>query len=199
MRFVVANVILALEFMHGRGIVHRDLKPGNLLVDKEGFVQVCDYGLSKFLAPGETSDEVVGTWAYISPQMAQRSPYGAETDLWSLGVVGFELAYGMTPFEPELNNTYPRKAPLSTKDWRAITERNILNSHISFPNGSGVPMAGRLFLKGLLERTREKRLGSCGNFKELYSHSFLTGMEWAKLRMRHRDIALHPAVFGIET
>ena len=67
-RFYTACALLGLEHMHARGIAHRDVKPANMLLDGEGYVKLCDFGLSKFLSLGERTATIVGTPAYQSPE-----------------------------------------------------------------------------------------------------------------------------------
>ena len=93
----------ALDAAHAEGIVHRDVKPANLLLDERGEVHVADFGVARVLdestsgltAPGT----VLGTAGYISPEQAQGQPSTASSDLYSLGIVAFELLTGSRPFE----------------------------------------------------------------------------------------------------
>ena len=111
---IAAQVASALAAAHAAGIIHRDIKPDNLMLRKDGFVKVLDFGLAKLTAPaGSDIDSeaatrmrfstepgmILGTVAYMSPEQAGGLNVDARTDIWSLGVVLYEMITARAPFE----------------------------------------------------------------------------------------------------
>jgi serine/threonine-protein kinase len=95
------EIARALGVAHDRGIVHRDVKPQNVLVDEEGSAKVTDFGIARTLdQEGLTADgRVLGTTDYVSPEQALGHPVTGQSDLYSLGIVLFEMLTGDVPFK----------------------------------------------------------------------------------------------------
>jgi eukaryotic-like serine/threonine-protein kinase len=100
---VGAEIAGALEFAHRNGVVHRDVKPGNVLLTADGDVKVTDFGIARAGAGEELTQTgaVMGTAAYFSPEQAQGLPVDGRSDVYSLGVVLYEMATGVPPFTGE--------------------------------------------------------------------------------------------------
>jgi len=96
----VRQILSALRFAHRHGIVHRDIKPHNVLVDGEGRVKVTDFGIARAGTSQMTeAGSIVGTAQYLSPEQARGTHVDQRSDLYSLGVVLYELLTGEAPFE----------------------------------------------------------------------------------------------------
>ena len=102
---ITADVLAALEISHEMGLVHRDIKPGNVMMTKRGVVKVMDFGIARAMQSGVTSmtqtGMVVGTPQYLSPEQALGRGVDARSDLYSVGIMLFQLVTGRLPFEAD--------------------------------------------------------------------------------------------------
>ena len=96
------QIAKALEHAHGRGIVHRDIKPHNVMVLKNGSVKVMDFGIARMMSQGNTlTKEALGSVHYISPEQAKGGRVDSRSDIYSLGVVMYEMMAGRPPYDGE--------------------------------------------------------------------------------------------------
>lgn len=101
---IVNQIAPALDYAHSKNVLHRDLKPSNVLMDDDGGAFLTDFGIARVVGdnnPGLTTQGVVGTPSYMSPEQAQGNDLDGRSDVYSLGVMLFEMATGRRPFENE--------------------------------------------------------------------------------------------------
>src|SRR3984893_10958374 len=99
---IVVQILRAARFAHKRGVIHRDLKPHNVIIDEEGRARVTDFGIARAGASDMTlTGSIMGTAQYLSPEQAQGLVVSSASDLYSIGVILYELLTGVVPFEGE--------------------------------------------------------------------------------------------------
>lgn len=147
-RFYAAELLCALECLHGFGVIYRDLKPENILVDYVGHIALCDFGLCKLdMKDEDKTNTFCGTPEYLAPELLHGQGYTKAVDWWTLGVLLYEMLTGLPPFYDENTNEMYRK---------------ILSEPLHFPGPEIVPPAARDLLTKLLDRDATRRLGTNG-------------------------------------
>nr|QCH00481.1 CBL-interacting protein kinase 14 [Vitis amurensis] len=125
------QLIDAVDYCHGRGVYHRDLKPENLLLDSKGNVKVSDFGLSALRKPGDVLSTACGSPCYVAPELlANRGYDGAAADIWSCGVILFELLAGYLPFDDRnLMSLYKKitKAEYTCPEWFTPSQTKLIS------------------------------------------------------------------------
>jgi len=125
LRAALTEVLGALEFIHRRGFIHRDLKPSNIMVDDSRHARIMDFGLVKSLVDPNAltlSGRVVGTYRYMAPEQASGERVDCRADLWSLGVIVYELLAGRPPFSSQVPAELWRE--ITSAEPRPIRELN---------------------------------------------------------------------------
>jgi len=172
--------VLALEYLHNVNLIYRDLKPENVMIDSHGYVKLVDFGFVKRVA--NKTDTMVGTPAYMPPEMVGRKSYDKTIDWWSLGILIYEMMSGCreTPFVD--NN-------------RLQMYSNIINKEVAFPNK--FPRGPvRDLIKRLLQKNSSIRLGAGPNgSKDIKSHPWFASVKWNDLYLRKVAPPVKPSNF----
>ncbi|KAL7420025.1 Serine/threonine-protein kinase [Cryptotrichosporon argae] len=177
-RFYAAELLLALEHLHGFNVVYRDLKPENILLDYTGHIALCDFGLCKLnMSESETTNTFCGTPEYLAPELLSGHGYTKCVDWWTLGVLLYEMLTGLPPFYDENTNEMYRK---------------ILSDPLRFPDEVG--SEARSLLTRLLDRDPARRLGVNGA-QEIRDHPFFAKhIDFKKLLAKKIQPPFKPAV-----
>lgn len=178
-RFIIAECLLALEYMHSKGYVHRDIKPENVLFTSDGHCKMADFGLSTSdadrsmtkartgLLQVEGCTTLAGTPNYMAPEIILRSGHGAASDWWSIGVLLYELLCGETPF-----NELSPKATMAL-----IAETTKVPQFPSYLSPSAIDL-----IKRLLTREQTARLGyGHDGASSIKMHPFFRVIDWSAL------------------
>ncbi|KAJ3708008.1 hypothetical protein LUZ61_011713 [Rhynchospora tenuis] len=125
------QLIDAVDYCHSRQIYHRDLKPENLLLDKNGNIKLSDFGLSILREPGELLTTSCGSPCYVAPEVVMHISYdGAGSDIWSCGVILFEMLSGYVPFQDRSRTNLYRKisrAEYTFPEWFTPSQKRIIS------------------------------------------------------------------------
>jgi serum/glucocorticoid-regulated kinase 2 len=181
-RFYTAELLCALECLHGFNVIYRDLKPENILLDYSGHIALCDFGLCKLdMKDEDRTNTFCGTPEYLAPELLLGQGYTKTVDWWTLGVLLYEMLTGLPPFYDENTNEMYRK---------------ILSEPLHFPGPEIVPPAAKDILTKLLDRKPEKRLGANGA-SEIKAHPFFHSIDWRKLLQRKYEPTFKPNVVSV--
>ncbi|TRY86253.1 hypothetical protein DNTS_015828 [Danionella cerebrum] len=171
-RFYAAEIVCALEYLHGMGIIHRDLKPENILLNEEMHIQITDFGTAKQLSSESAqkrANSFVGTAQYVSPELLTEKSACKSSDLWALGCIIYQLVAGLPPFRA--GNEY-------------LIFQKIIKLEYDFPE-KFFPKAKDLVIR-LLSSDPGERLGceEMGGFDLLKGHVFFETISWGNLPLQ---------------
>lgn len=189
---IIRDVALGLQQCHRQNIIFGDIKLENILITPGG-CQLVDFGCAVVVKPGETYTRLRGTLEYIAPEVISGESYDYAIDVWSLGVLLYEMIYGSTPFNDENLSNIKNKIVCGT---------------LNFDEDVEVSDDVILFIKGMLERDPKRRLtidevvehpllqrseelSVLGRVKEYYeekSSEYARIAEWQELQRKHQQI-----------
>ncbi|PPS06636.1 hypothetical protein GOBAR_AA14007 [Gossypium barbadense] len=182
-RFYVAEVLLALEYLHMLGIIYRDLKPENVLVREDGHIMLSDFDLSLrcSVSPSlvKSSNSTLEskssaycaqpacTHEYLAPEIIKGEGHGSAVDWWTFGIFLYELLFGKTPFKGAGNRA---------------TLFNVVGQPLRFPEYPSVSFAAKDLIRGLLVKEPQHRLAYRRGATEIKQHPFFQSVNWALIR-----------------
>ena len=139
----VTALASAIRYCHSKGVIHRDLKPENLLLDGDDNLKIADFGWSVHAVRTTRRETICGTLDFLSPEMCENEPYDTAVDLWSIGILMYEMLYGSPPFEET-----------TEEDTRA----RIKQVDLVFPKTKNISDDAKHLIRGLLRRNPAKRM-----------------------------------------
>jgi serine/threonine protein kinase/tetratricopeptide (TPR) repeat protein len=152
---ITTQLAQGLSRAHHHAVVHRDIKPANIMVTNDGVVKILDFGLAKFAGQSDSTKfaQVVGTVSYMSPEQARGDDVDHRTDLWSAGVVFYEMLTGQIPFKGDTERAYVH---------------SILNDHPPPPTGirEDIPEEAEEIVFKCLEKTPQDRYATADDLLE---------------------------------
>jgi len=176
---VLRQIASALDYAHRNGVIHRDIKPSNILIDSEGHALLADFGIVKIAGTGTTltgTGGILGTPAYISPEQAEALAVDGRADIYSLGVVVFEMLTGQRPFHG-----------------RTPVEAMVLHASAPVPSATGLrpelPLAMDAVMLHVMAKKPGERYQTAVEFFEDFSRAIHSDVTFAQIKM-----ALRPPV-----
>ena len=179
-KFFASQIILGIIYLHSLNIIHRDLKPENILMDNNGNLSLADFGISKILDPKDFSKTYVGTPFYTPPEIIKRQKHNKTVDIWTFGILLYEMIYGVPPFYNKIRN---------------VLNNAIVNLDPCFPNHFFISENFKNLIRKCLEKNPEKRIGFFDT-AEIMRHEWFFGVDWEKVRKREVCSPILPVVEG---
>ena len=162
-KFYLGCLVQIFEHLHARDIVYRDLKPENLMVDYRGFLKLIDFGSAKVVT--DRTHTILGTPQFMAPEIVLGKAYSSAADLWSLGVVLYDLLCGGVPWGEGQEDVF-------------LVFQQVLSAPLTFPDFVSQDSPARSLITQLLTRDPKAR----ASLQEVKNHEFMTGVDYESLR-----------------
>ena len=161
-KFYIAELILAIEYLHQHDIIYRDLKPENILIDADGHVKLADFGLAKENVSSNVPNKTFcGSPQYLSPEMLSKEGTTKSSDIYGIGAILFELISGAPPFFSQDEN---------------LMYKNISENRLMFPEFFSDELKD--LLRKMLDKNPKKRIGIENDKSDLKNHEFFRDINW---------------------
>jgi len=174
-RFYAAQVVMAVQYLHGEHVIYRDLNPENVLLDEQGYVKLVDFGFAKRLNLDDMTAKtwtLCGTPEYLAPEIIQSKGHSKEVDWWALGILIYEMLAGYPPYYDQNQFQIYQK---------------ILAGNTTYPQH--FEQQSKELISKLLHSDRTRRIGASKNGAEdIKKHKWYRGLNWAALYNRQMEV-----------
>ena len=178
-KFYLASIITAFDYLHKKNIIYRDLRPQNILLCRNGYIKLAEFGMSKKME-SDITFTMCGSPEYYSPEMLRKTGYNKSHDFWTLGIILYEMLIGCTPF-------------LDSDPLKIYQKINI--GKILFPNN--FEKNTKFIIRHFLNLDPHKRLGCSKNgIADIVDDPFFKEFDWKGLLYKSLDAPFIPEVNG---
>ena len=162
--FFIASMMVAIQYLHERKIIYRDIKPENIIVEKNGYIKLIDFGTAKEIE--DRTKTIIGTPHYMAPEIIMGGGYSFQVDFWSISICMFEFMCGEVPFGEKVED--PMEIYFE-----------IINNQLTFPTKYiTVDKEFKKIMKKMLDKNPSNRLS---NFYSIKNHPWFEDFNWDEL------------------
>ena len=169
------QITLGIGHLHEKDFIYRDLKLENVLMDENGNVCLTDFGMAKIIRDGELAQTFCGTPEYLAPEVLEGRGYNKAADWWSLGILTYEMMFGLPPFYHN-----------SQKEMF----RRIKEGEFRFSDKVKVSDEAKDFIVKMLRKDPNERLGGKGEANEILAHPWFADLDKEKMMRKEVNIVL---------